>query len=158
MQGAKVTLLKAVAAGHATGIVNLVGLEVDAGGLAVLGAQAAGLALIGIKIDLKPRETRQLGKNGTHRADGVAIGAAATPCQHGDDNECRQGNEEGGQALHPHIHAVECVAIHPLGHRGQQVVAPLINGQQQIGHHEDVRISAYRLLHLQPYQTFHDIV
>ena len=54
MQRAEVALLDAVAAGHAAGVVHLVGLEVDTGCLAVLGTQAARLALVGIKIDLEP--------------------------------------------------------------------------------------------------------
>ena len=54
MQGSEIALLDAVAAGHTTRVVHLMGLEIDARCFAVLGTQAARLALVGIKIDLEP--------------------------------------------------------------------------------------------------------
>ena len=66
---------------------------------------------------------------------GVTIGASATPCQHGDDDKCGYSDQEGGQALDPHVNAVEGIAIDPFSDGSQQVVAPLINGEQQVGHH-----------------------
>ena len=47
----KVAFLQAVTTGYATRVVHLVGLEVDARSLTVLGTQAARLALVSIKID-----------------------------------------------------------------------------------------------------------
>ena len=135
MQRPEVAFLQAVAAGHATRVVHLVRLEIDARGLAILGAHAAWLALVDVKIHFEPREARNQREESAHGADGVAIGASAAPCQHSDDDKRRQSNQEGGQTLHPHVHAVECVAVHAVGNCRQQVVAPLIDGQQQVGHH-----------------------
>ena len=53
-QRAKVALLDAVATSDATRVVHLVGIEVDARCLAILGAQAARLALVSIKVNLEP--------------------------------------------------------------------------------------------------------
>ena len=72
-------------------------LVVDTGGLAVLRAEGAVLALISVEVDLQPRETGKERKDGAYRADGVAVGASASPCQYekhyegdGSDDEYRQ--------------------------------------------------------------------
>ena len=83
-------LLNALEADDAAGAVDLVGLTVDTGSLAVLVALATGDALALVDGYAEERKARDKTERGTHRADVVAPGASVSPGQIG--NAC-QGEE-----------------------------------------------------------------
>ena len=82
LQRPKLATLDAVATDHAAQGVNGVCLIVYAGSLTVLRTQRAVLALVYIEVHLQPRELRKDAQQGTHRTDGVAIGATIAPGEH----------------------------------------------------------------------------
>ena len=97
MQRVKIALLQTVPANHATAVVHLHRLEIDARSLAVARTLAALLAFALIKPDLQPGETGKETENGTHRTDGIAISSTTSPSQCHQHNQCHQGNDKGGQ-------------------------------------------------------------
>ena len=132
MQGVELALLKAVAAGHAAAVVHRVVLEVYRARLAVARAHAAALALVGVERHVEEAEAADEAQNRAHGADGVAVGAPVLIGQVAHDEERGHGDEEGRQRLHPHVGVIEGVALVVLGNRCQQVVAPAVQGLQQV--------------------------
>ena len=117
----------AIHARHATAVVDSVIFGVDARGFAVAGTRLATVAFGCVDSGAEEREPRQQPQRGAHRADGVAVGASATPGQYSDDHKGDDGHDERGETLEPHLGRVEGVAVHALGHEGEQVVAPPVN-------------------------------
>ena len=131
-QSTKLTLLQTVSAGNTTAVVNGMRLVVDTRGLAVPGTHAAVLALLGVESHMEEREAGEEAQHGAHRTDGVAIGAAVTPCQIDDDDKGNHGDDEGGQCLEPHIHIIHGIALVSLSDGSQHVVAPAIERLEQV--------------------------
>ena len=108
----------AVAAGHAPRIIDEAVLAVDAGGLAVLGAETAFHAFLFVNVHLEPGEPAKETQEGAHGADVVAVGASVAPRENDDDHEGHCRDDEGGQTAHPHLFAVEGVAVEMLAEGG----------------------------------------
>ena len=132
MQGVELALLKAVAAAHAAAVVHRVVPEVNGARLAVARAHAAAPALVGIERHVEEAEAADEAKHRTHGADGVAVGTPVLIGQVAHDEERGHGDEEGRQRLHPHVGVIEGVALVVLGYTCQQVVAPAVQGLQQV--------------------------
>ena len=132
VQGVELALLKAVAAGHAAAVVHRVVPEVNGARLAVARAHAAALALVGVERHVEEAEAADEAKDRAHGADGVAIGSSILISQVAHDDKRGQGDEEGRQRLHPHVGVIEGVALVVLGYTCQQVVAPAVQGLQQV--------------------------
>ena len=122
----------AVHADHAARIVDRMVFRIDAGGLALSRAESAGGALRRVDHRAEEREAREKSQDSAHGAYGIAPGAAVAPGQNDEQDERRRGDEQRRQAAHPHLRTVEGVAVGPFGQVGQQVVAPAVEGGQQI--------------------------
>ncbi len=110
------------------------GLVINAGGLAALGARSTVTALILLKINFQEREAGEETEEGAYRTDGVAIGAATYPRQHGQHYQCHGSYDEGGKAAKPYFCPIESVAVIVLGYGGETIVCPLIQRAQQVHH------------------------
>ena len=126
LQGAELALLDAVEAVYATGVINLLRIlaDGDAMGLAVQFAGLAVLALFGVNHRAEGRKAGEEAERGAHRADSVAVAAAALEGDRHDDHQSHDGHHEGGQAAQPHFLLIEGVTAGFFGPCGQQVVAP----------------------------------
>ena len=100
-------------------------LVVDTGSLTILRAHRTVLTLVSIEAYLQPREACQEGKRRTHRTDGVAIGAAASPSQDEEHHQRDSCNDEHRQRAHPDVDTVEGITVRPFCQGGQQVIAHL---------------------------------
>ena len=94
---------------------------------------------VAVNADLEPRETCKETQNSANGAYRVAVSSASAPCQHGNYHERHGGNYERRQAAHPHVNAVEGIAVHALGKRCQHVVACRPYGTQDAVDHTAVR-------------------
>ena len=119
----ELTFPDAVTTNHAAAIIHTMRLIVDTGGLAVLRAHRAVLALILIEADLQPREAGEETQDGTDGTDGIAVGTPTSPGQHQKHHQRHGGNDKHRQRLHPDIHGVEGVTVSLLCEIGQQVIA-----------------------------------
>ena len=125
----------AVAAHHAAAHVHRVALTVDAGALATAGTQAATVAAAGINHWAIQRASGYQAEQRAHGTRRVAPGAAAPPCQHTYDQQRYERYHQRRKALHPHIHAVEGIAVIVLGQAGQGIVAHLVERCHQTSHY-----------------------
>ena len=100
--------------------------------LQAAGAEFAAVALRNIETRPEQRAAGQHTQQRSHRADRVAPRASAAPGEEGEPRERHDGDEEHPEALHPHLHRIESVAVHPLGDPGQSVVAPRIDRCEKI--------------------------
>ena len=139
MDGVLMAFVKAIHAGHAAAVVDPMVGDVDAGGLAILGAELAVDALLGVDDRLEVRELGQEAEHRSHRADRVAISPPAAPCQDRYYNKGKEGDEESGQALEPDRRLVERVVVRPLGQVGQKVIAPLVKRGEQVAGDPSIR-------------------
>ena len=107
----------------------------DALGLAVHLAGFAAYALGGIDDRTEHGKAGEETEGGSHRADAVAVYPAVLPCQNGQHHQCDGGNDQGRHALDPYFLFIEGIASGALGQRGQQIVAPEIDGLQKVRYH-----------------------
>lgn len=96
--------------------------RVDARRLAAAGAEFAAVALRNIETRPEQRAAGQHAQQRSHRADRVAPRASAAPGEEGEPRERHDGDEEHPEALHPHLHRIESVAVHPLGDPGSPLL------------------------------------
>lgn len=123
----------AVHTGHAAAVIDCVVFGVDTRGFAVAGARLTAVAFVGVDYRAEERESRQKSQYGAYGANGVAIGTSVAPSQYDDDYQCGDGDEESGKAFEPYLGRVEGVAVDMLGYGCEQVVAPSVNGCEQVG-------------------------
>ena len=133
MQGALGALGHAVAAGDAARHVHMLLAHIDATGLAVAFAEAAAVTFLLVKDRAEEREVADVAQHRAHGADGVAIGASASPGQYADDEQRACGNGQRDARPHPHVHRIEHVRVVVLGQGGQSVVGPEPEGLHQVG-------------------------
>ena len=81
---------------------------------------------------LQPRESGHEAQQRANWADGVAVGAAATPCQHRNCGKKRNSRGKHRHTLYPHLFAVEGVTVVVLRKGGKGVVAPQVKRLKQI--------------------------
>ena len=136
--GLAMAIADTVATHYATAVVDGVVLVVNAGGLAVAGAESALDALVGIDLNFQPAKARKESEEGSDGADGVAIGAAVLPGERNDNRQADERQDECGHAFEQYFMAVEGVAIEVGGHGGQEVVAANVEGLEQMGDHASV--------------------
>ena len=108
--------------------------EVDAAGLAGLGAGGAIAALLLVEVNLQEGEAGEETEGGADGADGVAVGATAYPGEHDEADEGGGSDDEGGETAEPDVGGVEGVAVVVLGDGGEAVVGQLIERAQQVDH------------------------
>ena len=127
----------AVEAVHAAGIVNLGRFFADgnAGGLAVMLASLAVLALVGVDHRAEHGKAREETEGGAYGADVVAVGAAAAEGEGYDHYQRHYGNHQRGSTPQPYLFFIESIAAGALGQPGQEVVAPEVDGLQKFLHH-----------------------
>ena len=56
----------------------------------------------------------------------------------GDDNECKQRNDERRQTAHPYVNTIKSVAVGTFRQQGEQVVAPQPERLQQVADNASV--------------------
>ena len=118
---------------HATAVIYLVCLDVDARCLAVAGTKSATAALLCVNHRFQQGILREEAKHCTYRTDGVAIGTSAPPCQHDEDHQSDCGNQQGRETLHPYIRFIEGIAVSTFGQVSQSVVCPLVERGEKAG-------------------------
>ena len=131
MQGPMLTGTDTIHTSHTTAIVYLMLFQVDAGSLALLGAQLAVLTFRGINDRTEQGIFGQESKNGSYRTNGIAICTPVFPSQYKKNHHRYHRHNQRRQSLHPYLCFIECIAVRPLSPKSQQVVSPLINRCQQ---------------------------
>ena len=96
-QSTKLAFIQAVTTHHTTTVIDAMRLEVDAGCLAIFCAKTAIPALVGIEVNLQPRETGKEAQHRSYWADGVTVSSPTSPSKNGHDDEGRSGNDERRQ-------------------------------------------------------------
>lgn len=124
--------VQTIHAGHATAVVYLVILDVDTRSFAIACAKVAVDALIRVDNRLQISISGQEAEYGTYRANGVAIGSSASPCQYDEDDQGNGCNDESRDALQPHGGIVERITVGTFSQVGQQIVSPLVEGSKQV--------------------------
>ena len=114
----------AVEACHTTGIVNCMGLAVDAGRFAVTGAKSATVAFRRVNYRAEERIARENAQYASHGADGIAIRAAVSPSQYGKCHEGHYGHCKGDTPFKPDVYGVESITVMRLSPSGQKIVDP----------------------------------
>ena len=142
MESIVLALADAVHTGDATGIVDFMVLDINAGSLADALTLTAVAAFVDIDDRAEERETGDQTEDGAYGADRVAPGAATAKRQEADDEERSNGDDERGTALHPDIDMVEAVALSPLSDASKDVVNPEIERLKQVS--GDTAVSAVR--------------
>ena len=140
LQRVELALVYAVEAVYAAGVVYLGAVLGDfyAVGLAVEFAGLAVLALLRVNHGTEHGKAGKEAEGGTHRADAVAVGSAMAKGQVAYYQNCYYRENQGNGAGNPHFFRVEGVAAPMFGQPGQQVVAPQVDGLEEILHNATV--------------------
>ena len=107
-------------------------------GLAVKLAGLAVLALFRVNDGTEHGKAGEEAQRSAHGADGVAIGAPTLEGQHNNYHQGNDGYHQGGNAFYPYLLLVEGITACMLRPGGQQVVAPEVNGLQEVLHHASI--------------------
>ena len=118
---------------HASAIVYLVVLEVDACRLAAASAEATVLTHLGIDDRAEEGETREESQDRSYRTNRITISSAISPSQNHHDDEGYRSDDKSRKTLDPNIRRIERIAVHVLSDESQEVVAPTIEWSQEVG-------------------------
>ena len=106
--------------------------DIDACRLAFLLAQMAVLAFRGVDDRTEERKSGEETQRRTDGTDGVAVGPSVLPCENNNCDEGYGGYNEGRKALEPYLFRIEGLAVGFLGKECEEVVAPLIEGGEDV--------------------------
>ena len=138
-QGTFLAAFQAIETIHATGIINLLVLAIDAGSLAARAADHAVRAFLRIDANLEKRETAEETQQRPDRAHRVAPRPPVFPSQITYPQERNQPDKEREAAEDRGIHAIERIIIEARKDSFEQIVPQHINRLEHIRYHAPER-------------------